>query len=66
MIQDDLLYAKPEDIGHLDRLVGYDRYLVVPGSRYPQIVLRESAVVGGTAVLLALATIFVVGRRRVG
>ena len=66
VIQDDLLYAKPEDIGHLDRLVGYDRYLVVPGSLYPQIVLRESAVVGGTAVLLALATTFVVSRRRPG
>jgi hypothetical protein len=66
VIQDDLLYAKPEDIGHLDRLVGYDRYLVVPGSLYPQIVLREAGAVGGTAVLLALATIFVVNRRRPG
>jgi hypothetical protein len=66
VIQDDLLWAKPEDIGHMDRLVGYDRYLVVPGSRYPEIVLRESVVVGGTAVLLALATIFVVSRRRPG
>jgi len=66
VIQDDRLWAKPEDIGHLDRLVGYDRYLVVPGSLYPRIVLRETAVVGGTAVLLALATTFVVGRRRPG
>jgi hypothetical protein len=66
VIVDDLLWAKPEDIGHMDRLIGYDRYLVVPGSRYPQIVLRESAVVGGAAVVLALATILVVKRRRVG
>jgi hypothetical protein len=66
VIVDDQLYAKPEDIGHLDKLVGYDRYLVVPGSLYSQIVLRESAVVGGTAILLALATIFVVSRRRPG
>lgn len=65
-IVDDLLYAKPEDIGHPERIIGHDRYLVVPGSRYPQIVLRESAVVGGAAVLLALATILVVKRRRVG
>jgi hypothetical protein len=65
-IVDDLLYAKPEDIGHPDRIVGYDRYLVVPGSRYPQIMLRESALVGGAAILLALATILVVGRRRPG
>ncbi|MGZ6256371.1 MAG: hypothetical protein ACXWMB_05085 [Candidatus Limnocylindria bacterium] len=66
VIQDDLLFAKPEDIGHLDRLIGYDRYLVVPGSRYPQTVLRESAVVGGATVLLALAAAFVVSRRRPG
>jgi hypothetical protein len=66
VIQDDLLWAKPEDIGHMDRLIGYDRYLVVPGSLYPQIVLRESGVVGGTAILLALAAIFVVNRRRPG
>jgi hypothetical protein len=66
VIQDDLLYAKPEDIGHLDRLVGYDRYLVVPGARYPQIVLRESGVVGGSAVVLAVATGFIVKRRRPG
>jgi hypothetical protein len=65
-IVDDLLYAKPEDIGHPDRIVGYDRYLVVPGSRYPQIVLREAGVVGGTAVLLALAATFIVSRRRSG
>jgi hypothetical protein len=66
VIQDDLLWARPEDIGHMDRLVGYDRYLVVPGSHYAQIVLRESVVVGGAAVLLALAAILVVKRRRVG
>ena len=65
-IVDDLLYAKPEDIGHPERIIGHDRYLVVPGSRYPQIVLRESAVVVGAAILLALATILVVRRRRVG
>ena len=66
VIQDDLLWAKPDDIGHMDRLIGYDRYLVVPGSLYPQIVLRESGVLGGTAILLALAAIFVVNRRRPG
>lgn len=66
VIQDDLLYARPEDVGHPERVIGYDRYLVVPGSRYPQIVLREAALVGGAAVLLALATTFVVGRRRPG
>ena len=66
VIVDDLLYAKPEDIGHPERLIGYDRYLVVPGSFYSQIVLRESAVVGGAAVLLFLAAAGVVRRRRPG
>jgi hypothetical protein len=66
VIVDDQLYAKPEDIGHLDKLIGYDRYLVVPGSFYSQIVLRESAVVGGTAVLLFLAAAGVLRRRRPG
>jgi hypothetical protein len=65
-IVDDLLYAKPEDIGHPDRIIGYDRYLVVPGRLYPQIALRESAAVGVAAVLLALAATFVVSRRRPG
>jgi hypothetical protein len=36
------------------------------GSLYAQIVQRESAVLSGTAVLLALATTFVVSRRRSG
>jgi hypothetical protein len=39
---------------------------VVPGRLYPQIVLRESALVGGMAILLALAATFVVSRRRPG
>jgi hypothetical protein len=39
---------------------------VVPGSLHTQIVLRESAVVSGAAVMLALAAILVVDRRRVG
>jgi hypothetical protein len=60
------IFAAAADIGHPDRIIGWDRELLVPGPLYPQIVLRESAVVGGTAVLLALATIFVVGRRRPG
>lgn len=65
-IVNDQLYAKPEDIGHLGRLIGYDRYLVVPGSLYSQIALRESGVVGATALLLALASAVLVGRRRPG
>lgn len=59
------IFAAAADIGHPDKIIGWDRELLVPGRLYPH-VLRESAVVGGTAALLALATTFVVGRRRAG
>jgi hypothetical protein len=58
------IYGAEADIGHPERILGRDRELIVPGRLYPQTVLRESAVVGGAAVLLALAATFVVGRRR--
>lgn len=64
--QDDLIYARPEDVGHPERIVGRDRQLLVPGKLYSQIVLREAGVVGGAAVLLALGATFVVSRRRPG
>lgn len=60
------LFARPEDIGHPERMIGRSRVLIVPGRLYPQIVLRESAVVGGTALLLGLASAGVVARRRPG
>jgi hypothetical protein len=60
------LFARPEDIGHPERMIGLDRVLVVPGRLYPQIVLRESGVTGGAALLLGLASVAVVGRRRPG
>ena len=66
VIQDDELYARPEDVGHPELMVGRDRQLLVPGQLYPRTVLRESAMVGGAAVLLALAATFVVSRRRPG
>ena len=66
VFQDDMIFASPEDVGHPERMIGRDRGLILPGRLYPQIVLRESAVVGGTAVLLALAATAVVGRRRPG
>jgi hypothetical protein len=64
--QDGRLYTSVEDLGHPERAVGLDRMLVVPGRLYPQFVLRESAVVGGLALLLTLAAVGVVGRRRPG
>lgn len=60
------IYAAEADIGHPDRIIGRDRELLVPGKLYPQVVLREAGVVGGTAVVLALAATWVVRRRRPG
>jgi hypothetical protein len=65
-MQDDLIYAKEEDIGHPERAIGRDRQLLVPGKLYPQVVVREAGVVGAAAALLALAATWVVGRRRPG
>jgi hypothetical protein len=64
--EEDRMYARPEDVGHPERMIGRSRVLIVPGRLYPQVVLRESAVVGGTALLLGLASAAVVGRRRPG
>jgi len=60
------LFATPADIGHPERIIGWDRGLIVPGRLYPQIVLRESALVGGTALLVGLASVAVVAWRRPG
>lgn len=64
--QDDMIFARAEDIGHPERMIGWDRGLIVPGRLYPQIVLRESAVLGSATLLLALGAVAVVGRRRPG
>ena len=64
--QDDMIFANEEDVGHPERMVGRNRELILPGRLYPQIVLRESAVVGGAALLLGLASVAVVSRRRPG
>ncbi len=64
--QEGMLFETVADIGQPEKVIGWERELVVPGRLYPQIVLRESAVVGGAAVLLGLAATAVVGRRRPG
>jgi len=64
--QDDMIFAREEDVGHPERMIGRDRGLILPGRLYPQIVLRESGIVGGATVLLALAATAVVRRRRPG
>ena len=60
------IFGAEADIGHPERILGRDRELLVPGKFYSRIVLRESAVVGGVAVLLGLLATAVVGRRRPG
>jgi hypothetical protein len=66
---DGSLYAQFDpDTGLPDRssLVGHYRQLVLPGARYPEIIVRESAVNGGAAVLALLVAAGVVRRRRPG
>lgn len=60
------LYASPTVVGDRNKLIGWDRELLVPGRLYPRVVLRESLVVGGMAVVLGLAAAGVVARRRPG
>lgn len=58
----DELTGEPDE----SSLIGWDRTLVVPGSMYPTVVLRESGVVAGVALLFVLLAASVVVRRRVG
>jgi hypothetical protein len=56
-------YASEEDL-EAGRLIGYDAQLMIPGERYPELVLRHSALVVGLGILaLGLAAIVVVRRR---
>ena len=58
------MYADVYDLGDPDKIIGWDRELVIPGRRYPELVLRESLIVTGAAALLAgLAGLAVVRRR---
>lgn len=56
-------YASEEDLA-AGRLLGYDARLTIPGERYPELVLRHSALAVGLGILaLGLAAIVVVRRR---
>jgi hypothetical protein len=66
VIVEDMIFAKPEDVGHPELMIGRDRELIVPGRLYPQTVLRESGVVGAAALLSGLAALAVIRRRRPG
>ena len=56
-------YASEEDL-EAGRLLGYDARLSIPGERYPDLVLRHSALAVALGILaLALAASVVVRRR---
>jgi hypothetical protein len=66
---DGAVYSRFDDeTGLPDRssLVGYELELFLSGERYAQVVVRESAVAGGIAVLAMLAAAAIVRRRRPG
>ena len=56
-------YASEEDL-EAGRLLGYDARLTIPGERYPDIVLRHSALVVSLGILALGLAAFVVVRRR--
>ena len=56
-------YASEEDL-EAGSLLGYDARLTIPGERYPELVLRHSALAIGLGILaLDVAAIVVVRRR---
>jgi hypothetical protein len=56
-------YASEEDL-EAGRLLGYDARLTIPGERYPELVLRHSALAAALGVLALGLTALVVSRRR--
>jgi ABC-type transport system involved in multi-copper enzyme maturation permease subunit len=56
-------YASEADL-RAGKPMGYDAAWVIPGRRYPEIVARESAEVGGAGLLALAVTALVVTRRR--
>lgn len=63
---DGRLYTSVDDLGQPEKAIGWERQLLVPGRLYPQIVLQESAVAGAAGLVLLLAAVGVVSRRRPG
>ena len=61
--QDGGWYASEEDL-EAGRLLGYDARLSIPGERYPDLVLRHSALAAGVGVAALFLAALVVVRRR--
>lgn len=56
-------YASEGDVA-AGRVLGYDARLTIPGQRYPEIVLRHSALAAGLGIIALGLTAIVVARRR--
>lgn len=61
---DGRMYASWVDVGHPERAIGEERQLIIPGERYPAVLVRESGVALGIGAVLTLAAATVVRRRR--
>lgn len=64
--EDGALYANVDDLTRGEDVIGWDRELLVPGRLYPQVVLRESGVLGALTLTALAAGLIVVRRRRPG
>lgn len=64
--EDGGLYANVDDLTRGEDVIGWDRELLVPGRLYPQVVLRESGVLGALTLTALAAGLVVVARRRPG
>jgi hypothetical protein len=63
---DGLVYGGAADLGIQERAIGEERQLLIPGARYPAVVLRESSVVLGIGAASAFGAAAVLRRRRPG
>jgi len=58
------IYATAADLAAKRNVIAWNVELLVPGRRYPEVVVRESAVLGGAALLAGGLAFAVVRRRR--
>jgi hypothetical protein len=61
--EDGKVYESEADIA-ADRFIGHDAWLMIPGERYPELVLRDSGVAVVVGLVALAATAAVVSRRR--
>jgi hypothetical protein len=61
---DGYLYASQADADAGRDPIGREYQLLIPGERYPELVVREAAVLGGVSIVLVGAAAAVTERRR--